>query len=56
MAFGRPIAGLIEGQLARDTAIGDFQFAVLINPALATEQVVNARRNFVPRVQVTGFR
>jgi len=41
-----------EGEFADDIqcVVGNDDFAVMINPTLTTEQVMNTRRCFVPRV------
>lgn len=54
--LGRPVARLGERQLTADVLVGDVQLAVLVDPALAAEQVVDAGRHLVPGVGVARSR
>lgn len=57
VAIRRPIAGLGEIELAADAHIAvDDKVAVLVNPALAAKEVVDARCNFVPGIMIVVFR
>lgn len=46
---------LVEGKLASDVAGGDLELAVLVDPALATKQVVHAGCHLVVTVAVEPF-
>ena len=48
-------AYLDKSEFADDVerVISDDDFTVMVNPALTTEQIVNTRCRFVPRVQLT---
>ena len=48
-------AYLDEGEFADNVqrVVGNDDLAVMVNPSLTTEQVMNARRRFVPRIQLS---
>ena len=52
VAVRRPVRGFGKCQLAVDATrvIDDDQFSILVHPALAPEQIMDARRHFIPRV------
>ena len=54
VAIRRPVRGFGERQFAVDAprVVDDDQLSVLVHPALAAKQIMDARRHFIPRVVI----
>ena len=52
-----PIGRFGEVQFtANALVVGDDEIAVLVDPTLATEQIVNARGHLIPTIMISVFR
>jgi len=51
----KPAAYFDEGEFTDNVqrVVGNDDLAVVVNPSLTSDQIVNARRGFVPRVQLS---
>lgn len=56
MFLGGPVAGLGKREPAGDAPVRNGKLSVLIDPPLVTKQIMHARGDLVPRVEVASAR